>query len=77
VSKVVLHGIPESYKRGFVLLGVLQRFDLPQTLAALADQVPVVMHDSPEIDLAFVRAVEKLKAWSAEQFTTVGNSATN
>ncbi len=77
ISKVVMHGIPESYKRGFVLLGVLQRFDLPQTLAALADQVPVVMHDSPEIDLAFVRAVEKLKAWSAERFSTVGNSATN
>jgi dienelactone hydrolase len=70
LDKVVFRGIPDSYRQGFNLIGILQRFDLPQTLAALADRVPVELNDSPALDSAFVNAIAKLQSWPAKQFVT-------
>jgi len=71
LNKVVLNSIPDSYRRGFNLIGILQRFDLSQTIAALADRVPVELHDSPELDLKFAEAIASIQNWPADRIPRV------
>lgn len=60
LRRVQLGLLPESYRDGFVLNGILRQCDLPQVLAAVAGRFPVAIDRRSPIDLSFVDGIQPL-----------------
>jgi hypothetical protein len=60
VGHLALEGLRTSYREGFVMMGALRHFDMPEVLAAVASEVPVSYQPPDAEDSEVFRSIERL-----------------